>query len=84
MAEGQKLHPQITLSTSILEHASHKEAGNSGTPAQKTDDLILPAIIVLHTDGQPPPCFFNKYPKPLAFQEADLGLVLLPPPLAAL
>ena len=49
MAEGQKLHPQIMLSTSILEHASHKEAGNSGTPAQKTDDLILPALIVLHT-----------------------------------
>lgn len=45
MSDGQKLHPQVMLSTSIFEHASHEEACNSDMPEENTNYLTFSYIL---------------------------------------
>ena len=76
-SEGQKLHPQNILTQLFSEHASHEEACTLVAPAQNDNYLtfFLSPIIFPHALGHPA-SFSHKYPKALAFQEADLRLVI--------
>ena len=84
-SEGQKLHPQNILMPQFSEHVSHEETRSSFLPVQNNSyfTFFLPPITFPQVSDHPA-SLSHKYPKPLAFEEADLRLVLLSSHLTAL
>ena len=76
MSEGQKLHPQNTLTPPFSSHEEAYSLAVFAVPAQNDDYLTFFLCSVTFPHAPHASASSHKYPEPLALVEADLRFLL--------